>query len=63
MMFMTGFSLKPKFCINCKYYIQDDKNKLEYGKCSLFKYIIDKNDETLREICNRFNVNIKFDPK
>ena len=25
--------------------------------------IIDKNDETLREICNRFNVNIKFDPK
>lgn len=45
MMVITGFSLKPKFCINCKYYIPDDKNKLEYGKCSLFKYNIDKNDE------------------
>jgi hypothetical protein len=33
------FSLKkvtPKLCINCKYFIKDPENGLEYGKCSLF---------------------------
>jgi hypothetical protein len=29
-------SLKPKFCINCKHYIQGETNNKEYGKCSLF---------------------------
>ena len=33
------FSLKksiPKLCINCKFFIKDLENRLEYGKCSLF---------------------------
>lgn len=46
MMFMSVVSLKPKFCINCKHFIpDDDPNLVEYGKCSLSKYVIDKNDE------------------
>ena len=46
MMFMAGFSLKPKICIDCKHFIpDDDPNLLEFGKCSLSKYEINKNDE------------------
>lgn len=28
--------LKPKFCINCKYYIPSQQNKANFGKCALF---------------------------
>jgi hypothetical protein len=45
MMFIAGFSLKPKICIDCKHFIPSDSNYAEFGKCSLSKYEIDKNDE------------------
>lgn len=40
---------KPKFCINCKYFIPDigsDIEYIKYGKCSLFPIIpiIDNNN-------------------
>jgi hypothetical protein len=28
--------LKPKFCVNCKYFITDNRNG-KFGKCSLFQ--------------------------
>jgi len=28
--------LKPKFCVNCKYFISNEINKEQFGKCSLF---------------------------
>jgi len=45
MMFMSVASLKPKICIDCKYFIPSGSNYDEFGKCSLSKYEIDKNDE------------------
>jgi len=46
MMFMSSVSLKPKFCVDCKYFIPcETTNLVQYGKCSLSKYDIDKNDE------------------
>jgi hypothetical protein len=32
----SSLKLKPKFCINCKHYIQGETNNKEYGKCSVF---------------------------
>lgn len=45
-MFMSVVSLKPKFCIECKHFIPSGgSNYDEFGKCSLSKYEIDRNDE------------------
>jgi hypothetical protein len=31
--------IKPKFCVNCRYFIPNtDGLKTEYGKCSIFPY-------------------------
>jgi len=47
----NGTEIKPKLCINCKFYIQDFYTTFlgsQYGKCSLF---------TTDEIDNYFLVN------
>ena len=50
-MSMSSFSLKPKFCINCKFAINDidkynllDDENLQFIKCSLFKINEELND-------------------
>jgi hypothetical protein len=35
--------VKPKLCINCKYFIPDNGNG-EFGKCSLFPNIVKNTD-------------------
>jgi len=34
--------IKPKLCINCKYFITDN-HKGKYGKCELFREVISHN--------------------
>lgn len=43
-MFMKSVSLKPKFCADCKYFIPCETNLVQFGKCALSKYDINKND-------------------
>lgn len=44
---VVSVEIKPKFCINCRYYIPSTEGlKPEYGKCSVFpfensKYMVD----------------------
>jgi hypothetical protein len=43
--FANSLEMKPKFCVNCRYFIPNESNN-EYGKCSLFvyensKYLVD----------------------
>lgn len=33
-------SIKPKFCVNCKYFLSHDNNQ-KYGNCILFTKLID----------------------
>lgn len=35
-LFLPILSLKPKLCINCKYFIKDYLSNDKFGKCSLF---------------------------
>jgi hypothetical protein len=44
LLFLPSLSLKvlkPKFCVNCKYFITN--NKTQFGKCSLFPKIENNN--------------------
>lgn len=36
-LFTYSLQVKPKFCINCKYFIPDKLGN-EYGKCMAFQY-------------------------
>jgi hypothetical protein len=41
--------IKQKLCINCKYFISDEDNNNQFGKCSLF---IKDNSNSIYELVN-----------
>jgi hypothetical protein len=58
---LSTFSLqqiKPKLCINCKFFITDN-NTNEFGKCSLFPKVQDNNSILVNGI-KKNNVNEYF---
>lgn len=38
----NSLKINHKFCINCKYFIQNESGNNEYGRCSLFPYDTEK---------------------
>ena len=48
--------IKPKLCVNCKYFITDNKNG-KYGKCSLFPR---KENDIYRLVIGFHNDNIEY---
>lgn len=47
--------MKPKICINCKYFITDNDSGI-YGKCSLFP----KKEDTNKYLVNGINHEIQY---
>jgi hypothetical protein len=51
--------IKPKLCINCKYFIKDNYSS-EYGKCSYFPRIIEDDSFLVNGIIKEINIDYYY---
>ena len=53
-------STKPKLCVNCKFFINNQISGSNFGKCSLFPIIEDNDDYLVNGIQKKQKIDYKY---